>query len=193
MALTTLDAKTALVLIDLQTGIVASPTVPYTGTEVVARGKQLADAFRAHKLPVVLVNVSFAADFADAPRGRNEVPPPTALPPTGWDTIVDELGAQPGDLRVTKHNPGAFHGTDLDTLLRRRGVTQIVLGGLVTSNGVEATAREAAAHGYHITFATDTMADHGIEVHENSVERIFPRLGERGTAWEIIDLLANTR
>ncbi|MEZ0106557.1 nicotinamidase-related amidase [Catenulispora sp. EB89] len=196
MALTTLDPKTALVLIDLQHGIVAPPAVPYSGTEVVARGKELADAFRAHGLPVVLVNVSFSPDFADAPKGRDDEEPDEDGDdegmPADFAVIVDELGAQSTDIRVTKHQWGAFHGTDLDTQLRRRGVTQIVLAGLVTSRGVDTTAREAYAHNYSVAFATDAMADRGIEVHENAVERIFPQIGQRASTAEILQLLAKT-
>ena len=202
MALTTLDPKTALVLIDLQHGIVAPPAVPYSGAEVVARGKELADAFRAHGLPVVLVNVSFSPNFADAPQGRDDEEPfeddetdeddGDEGMPADFAVIVDELGAQSTDIRVTKHQWGAFHGTELDTQLRRRGVTQIVLAGLVTSRGVDTTAREAYAHNYSVAFATDAMADRGIEVHENAVERIFPQIGQRASTAEILQLLAKT-
>jgi nicotinamidase-related amidase len=82
MTITALDPKTALVLIDLQNGILAQ-------------------------------------------------------------LLVANLDAQERDIRVTKHNWGAFHGTDLDTRLRRRGITEIVLGGVRTSIGVESTACEA--------------------------------------------------
>ena len=196
MALTTLDPKTALVLIDLQHGIVSPPSVPRSGAEVVARGKELADAFRAHGLPVVLVNVAFSPDFGDAPKGRDEEEPGPEDDeglPADFAVIVDELGAQASDIRVTKHQWGAFHGTDLDTQLRRRGVTQIVLAGLVTSRGVDTTAREAYAHNYSVAFAVDAMADRGIEVHENAIERIFPQIGQRATTAEILETLAKTR
>ncbi|GAA3366521.1 hypothetical protein GCM10020366_70460 [Saccharopolyspora gregorii] len=94
---------------------------------------------------------------------------------------------------VTKRNWGAFHGTDLDVQLRRRGVTQIVLGGIATSLGVESTARAAHEHGYHVTLATDAMTDLDAEAHRNSLERIFPRLGETGTTDEVVDLFESTR
>ncbi|MFI2644103.1 hydrolase [Streptomyces sp. NPDC018610] len=193
MALTTLDPRTALVVIDLQAGITAAPTVPYPGTEVVTRTVELADAFRAHGLPVVLVRVSFADDFADAVPGRTEAfRAGGGTRPEGWDVIVPELAGHAGDITVTKHNWGAFHGTDLDVQLRRRGVTQIVLTGIATSIGVESTARAAHEHGYHVTLATDAMSDMDAETHRNSVERIFPRLGETGTTAEVLELLAKT-
>jgi len=94
---------------------------------------------------------------------------------------------------VTKRNWGAFYGTDLDLQLRRRGVTQVVLAGIATSIGVESTARAAHEHGYQVTLATDAMTDLDPEAHRNSIERIFPRLGERGTTDEVITLLARTR
>lgn len=193
MTLTTLDARTALVVIDLQKGIVVAPTTPHTGPEVVAHAVELAAAFRSHDLPVVLVRVTVAADGADATPGRTEASRGGAGFPEGWDIVVDELSGHPEDIRVTKRNWGAFHGTDLDLQLRRRGVTQIVLAGIATSIGVESTARAAHEHGYHVTLATDAMADVDAEAHRNSVERIFPRLGESGTTAEIVELLAKTR
>ena len=142
---------------------------------------------------MVLVRVTFAADGADAVPGRIDGGghPPTW--PEGWDVIVDELAGHPEDITVTKRNWGAFHGTDLDLHLRRRGITQIVLAGIATSIGVESSARAAHEHGYHVTLATDAMTDLDADTHRNSVERIFPRLGETGTTAEIVELLAKTR
>ncbi|MGW0765707.1 hydrolase [Streptomyces sp. NPDC002676] len=192
MALTTLDPRTALVAIDLQNGIVGMPTQPYAASDVVARTARLAEAFRARNLPVVLVRVAFAPDWADVVPGRTERQARGLAFPEGWDVIVDELSGHPGDIRVTKHNWSALYGTDLDVQLRRRGITQIVLTGIATSIGVESTARDAYAHGYHVTLATDAMADSDPAAHAGSVERIFPRLGESGTTEEILELLAKT-
>ncbi|MEU3841354.1 hydrolase [Streptomyces sp. NPDC028635] len=192
MAVTALDPRTALVVIDLQAGIAAAPVQPHPGADVVARAARLADAFRERGLPVVLVRVSFGADGADAVPGRTEAPRAGGARPEGWDVIVPELAGHAGDITVTKHNWGAFHGTDLDVQLRRRGVTQIVLTGIATSIGVESTARAAHEHGYHVTLATDAMSDMDAEAHSNSVRRIFPRLGETGTTEEILELLAKT-
>jgi nicotinamidase-related amidase len=192
MALTTLDPRTALVVIDLQGGVVGAPTQPYSGPEVVARTVELADAFRAAGLPVFLVRVTFAADGADAVPGRTEQQRGGATRPEGWDVIVGELAGHPADIQVTKRNWGAFHGTDLDVQLRRRGVTQIVLTGIATSIGVESTARAAHEHGYHVTLATDAMSDLDAVSHAHSIERIFPRLGETGTSAEILELLGKT-
>ncbi|MFJ1791969.1 isochorismatase family protein [Kitasatospora griseola] len=193
MSVTALDPATALVAIDLQRGILAAPGAPYPTGEVLERTVRLAGAFRAARLPVVLVRVSFAPDGADLVPGRTEQARPGPTRPAGWDILAPELHEPSSDVVVTKHNWGAFHGTDLDVQLRRRGVTQIVLTGIATSLGVESTARAAVEHGYHVTLAVDAMTDLDAEAHRNSVRRIFPRLGETGTTEEILDLLAKSR
>lgn len=176
MTLTVLDPRTALVLIDLQRGIAGSPeAVP-----VVATAARLADAFRERGLPVVLVNVSGGAP------GRTERPRPASPRPEGWDELLPEIG---DGIRVTKRTWGAFHGTELHERLRDEGITQIVLGGISTSKGVESTARAAHEHGYNVAVAIDAVGDTDPEAHRNSIERIFPGLGETGTAEEIIALL----
>ncbi|WP_040687761.1 hydrolase [Nocardia vinacea] len=193
MPVTTLDERTALVVIDLQQGIVAAPRQPHSAAAVIENSAALVHAFREHGLPVVLVRVSFAPDGADQVQGRNEFPYPGGNPPEGWDRIVDELTGHPEDIHVTKRNWGAFYGTDLDLQLRRRGITQIVLAGIATSIGVESTARAAHEHGYHVTLAVDAMTDSDAEAHQHSISKIFPRLGETGSTAEIVELLAATR
>ncbi|GAA1953243.1 isochorismatase family protein [Catenulispora subtropica] len=189
MTVTALDPTTALVVIDLQNGVAAIPGEPVPTADVVKNSVALAEGFRARNLPVVLVRVTFAEDGADMMPGRTEQARPARPRPEGWDRIIADLAGHPGDLLVTKRNWSAFYGTDLDLHLRRRGVTQIVLTGIATSIGVESTARAAHEHGYHVTVATDAVTDSSADAHANSVERIFPRLGETGTTAEILALL----
>ncbi|QAY69452.1 isochorismatase family protein [Xylanimonas protaetiae] len=198
MPVTTLDPRSALVVVDLQAGIAGMPTEPHAAADVVARSARLADAFRAKDLPVVLVRVTALPDGADAVRGRSDLTAAApagqaaAARPAGWDVIVDELGGpagKDGDIVVTKRNWGAFYGTDLDVQLRRRGVTHVVITGIATSIGVESTARQAHEHDYHVTVATDAVADRSTVDHEHAVTRIFPRLAETGTTAEVLALL----
>ena len=109
--------------------------------------------------------------------------------PAGWTDLVPELNQQPEDHTVTKRTWGAFTRTGLEEHLKKLGVTQVVIAGVSTSAGVESTARHAHEHGFHVTLAVDAMTDMNPDAHLNSVTRIFPRLGESGTAQEIIDLL----
>ena len=90
---------------------------------------------------------------------------------------------------MTKRTWGAFTNADLQQHLKKLGVTQVVIAGVATSIGVESTARQAYELGFNVTLAVDAMTDMSPEAHLNSITRIFPRLGETGTAGEIIDLL----
>ncbi|GAA4503087.1 hydrolase [Gluconacetobacter tumulicola] len=183
-------SRTALVLIDLQKGIVGRALAPHTGNEVVARGRRLAGRFRAAGAPVVLVNVAFAPDFADAlhaPVDRPFSPPPGGFA-EDWTELVDGL-AEPGDLTVTKRQWGAFYGTDLDLQLRRRGITTIVLGGIATNMGVESTARAAHEHGYAVVVAEDATSGLSVEMHRFAFDHIFPMLG-RVAATDAVELTA---
>ncbi len=174
-----IDAKTAaLVLIDLQAGIVGRDIYPHPASTVVANGARLAETFRARGGAVVLVNVSFSADGGNRINHPVDEPMPATVPPPGWDRLAPEIGHGANDILITKHNWGAFYGTALDLELRRRGITTIVLGGISTNMGVESTARSAYEHNYGLVFAEDAMASHIDEPsHRFSIKVIFPRIG----------------
>jgi nicotinamidase-related amidase len=184
--------KAALVLIDLQQGVVGRPFAPRSGPEVVQNASRLAARFRAVGATVVLVRVAFQPDFkdflnvpSDAPMQMN----PSALP-SNWADLVPEIGTSPGDLIITKRQWGAFHGTELDLQLRRRGVRTIVLGGISTNIGVESTARSAYEHGYAQIFVEDAMASNSAEAHEFAIKNIFPRIGNVRSTDEVLSAIA---
>jgi nicotinamidase-related amidase len=183
MPLTEIDPVAALVVIDLQKGIVAMP-VAHSSAEIVARAAELARAFRQHNLPVALVNVvGMVPGRTDAQR------PNLASFPQGWSDLTAELGAQPQDILVGKKSVGAFQATALDAELRRRNVTQIFLAGISTSAGVESTGRAAFDLGYHVVFISDAMTDRLEENHRHSVEKVFPRFGQVATTADVLRAL----
>jgi len=182
MPIAELDPIPALVVIDMQKGVVDLPTVHPAG-EIIDRVAQLARAFREQGLPVVLVN---AAGLAP---GRTDAGPHNFTLPADWTELISELDQQPDDHLVTKHQPGAFHGTSLDHFLRRRGSTQVVLTGISTSDGVESTARNAYDHGYHVALVVDAMTDLDADAHRHSVEKTFPKIGETTTTTDVLNLL----
>ncbi|HKU80547.1 MAG TPA: hydrolase [Candidatus Tumulicola sp.] len=188
MPSTILDPRTALVLIDLQKGVLAMPAV-HDSAGVVENAARLARAFRNAGLPVVLVNVAFSRNGEDRLQPRSDEPAPSGALPADFSELVPQLGATDDDVRITKRQWGAFHGTELDLQLRRRGVTGIVLGGISTSIGVESTARSALEHGYNVTFAVDAMTDRFEDAHRRALERIFPRIGQVRTTAEILSAL----
>ncbi len=185
MPLTALDPVTALIVIDLQKGTAGHPSIPPL-SEIVDRTRELIDAFRAEGLPVVLVNVAGRAP------GRTEQGSRSSLTLSeGWAELLPELRQQPSDILVTKRSWGAFATTDLEARLKAKRVTQVVVTGVATSVGVEATARQAYEQGFHVTVALDAIADVSKEAHEYSIRNIFPRIAETGITQEILSLLQN--
>jgi nicotinamidase-related amidase len=179
----TLDPRTtAIVVIDLQKGIVQMPGNPHSAQSVVANAVLLLDAARAAGAQPVLVHVGFSADFRDALQSPVDEPMRFSAPPApDWTELLPELKQQPGDIVIQKRQWGAFYGTGLDLQLRRRGLRTIVLCGIATEIGVESTARDAWERGYEMVFAEDAMT--GRNGHANSIANIFPRLGRvRSTA-----------
>ena len=182
MPLSKLDAHAALIVIDLQKGVVNFPCA-HPAEEIIGRSAQLARAFRQRGLPVVLVNVTGMAP------GRTEAGLSKFSLPDNWMELVPELEQHPCDLLVSKQRWGAFIGTSLDESLRERGVTQVFLAGIATSRGVESTARSAYDYGYNVVFIEDAMTDLDAEAHRHCLEQIFPRLGEMATAEGVLTLL----
>ncbi len=184
--------ETALVVIDLQKGIAASGRniEPNAASEVVANAAMLAAKFKENKAPVCLVHVS-SIDGKDmlnpivdsAPNWGGERP-------ADWDEFVPEMDAQKGDIIITKRHWGAFHGTELDLQLRRRGIKNIVLCGISTNIGVESTAREAYQNGYNQIFVEDAMSAMNREEHDATVKNIFPRIGLVRKTSDVLGMLS---
>lgn len=185
MPVTALDPRSALIVIDLQKGLLGMVAADVFDP-VVARSRALADAFRARGLPVVLVTADGAAP------GRTEQGSRLGELPPGFADVLDAMGRQPDDILVVKKTWGAFASTDIEDRLRARGVTQVVVTGVATSIGVESTARQAYEAGFNVTLAVDAMADLRAEAHANSIALVFPRLGETGATGEILALLEAT-
>lgn len=183
-----LEPTPALVVIDLQTGILGQ-SAAHPLERIIGNAARLAAAFRAKGLPVVLVNVAGTAPGrtergkAAGRSGAQTLPPEATV-------LLPELDQRPSDILVTKRTLGAFLSTDLDARLKEVGATQIVLAGVSTTSGVESTARSAYELGYHIAFVTDAMTDVA-EAHEASIAHQFPKLGELGTTDEVLALLAS--
>lgn len=170
-------SKTALVVIDLQKGVVAMTTLPYAAGAVIKNSAALAEAFRRNNMPVFLVHVNMSADGKDKLRPNADVQWPEQPLPPEWSDIVPEMGPKPGDIVITKRQWGAFYGTELDLELRRRGITTIVLCGIATNIGVESTARFAYEYGYQQIFAEDAMAAISADEHTFPITKTFPRMG----------------
>lgn len=168
--------RTALVVIDLQEGILPFAGGPHCADDVVARAARLAEKCRATGAPVVLVRVGWSADFAEALKQPVDAAiAGDALSPDWW-TYPLALGKREGDIEITKRQWGAFYGTDLELQLRRRGIDTIILCGISTNIGVESTARNAWELGFNLVIAEDACSAADSEQHNGSFTHIFPRI-----------------
>jgi nicotinamidase-related amidase len=193
MSSLTLDpAKTALVIIDLQKGIVGMPAAPYSAADVVERSARLAKAFREKKSPVVYVRVDMA-NILNLPVDAPMRPPGTPPPPPSAMELVPEAGFQDGDMLITKRHWGAFAGTQLEQELRKRGVDTVVLTGISTNIGVESTARQGTGLGFGFVIVEDACSARDAGDHRHSFEKIFPRLARVRTTDEVIAALEAAR
>jgi nicotinamidase-related amidase len=180
-------AKTALVLIDLQNGIIARDTKPYAATDVVERAAKLADAFRAKGSLIVYVRVNMG-DFMHLPADEMSQLPKDI--PAAASEIAAAAGMQPGDLLITKRHWGAFAGTTLEADLRARGVETVVLGGIATNMGVESTLRQGTGLGFAFITVEDICTTFSPEMQTFAFTAIFPRLSHVSTTDKVIAAIA---
>jgi nicotinamidase-related amidase len=152
--------RTALVLIDLQKGILPFAGGPHTATDVLDKASALATRFRQLRAPVALVRVGWSADGGDALRQVVDRPVPNMNLPADWWEFPEALG-----------------------------VAHIVIGGISTNIGVESTARNAWEIGFGLVFAEDAMSAATGEQHSFAVENIFPRLGRVRSTAQILQML----
>lgn len=185
--------KTALVVIDIQKGIVSKDRrlEPYSVNQIVTNVSHLVKKFRELGLPVFLVHVT-SIDGKDMlhPITEQQIQWSSAQRPADWAEFVDEIKPTEKDIIITKRQWGAFYGTELDLQLRRRNRDTIVLCGVSTNLGVETTAREAYQHGYNQLFVTDAMAASSKSEHESTLKCIFPRIGVLRTTDQVLKELS---
>ena len=184
------EAKTtALVIVDLQNFTLAMNTVPIPTSDVLANNIRLAQACRKAGIQVVLIRVG----HEDA-----KVPHPSPLTDAsfsgfqfgpGAKEIPPELGPEEGDIIVDKYNWGAFHGTNLDVHLRRRGIQTLIVTGLVTNIGVDTTMRHAQERGYDQVMVSDAVAAMTQEEHDYTLKFVAPKLARVRTTDEVLAAL----
>lgn len=167
--------RTALLLMDLQRGIVENVSDP----DFLARTKRAAAAARQAELPIIWVKVCFRSGYPEVSNRNRSF---STIRDTGrlveggeQSEIHPDLDPQPGDVVVTKRRVGAFSGSDLDVVLRSADIDTLVLAGIATSGVVLSTLRLAADLDYRLTVLEDGCADPDPEVHRVLTEKVFPR------------------
>lgn len=179
--------STALVVIDLQKGIVRREAQPYPAQVVVEKAAELVKAFRKHSIPIFFVHVDFSGGLPI--QVESDAVLPHSKPADDWSEFVPEMGVTENDLVVTKRQWGAFYGTDLEQQLRRRKIDTIVLCGIATNYGVQSTARFAYEFGFNQIFVEDATTDLSEEAHRVAFQYMFKRMGRVRSTKEVLEAL----
>ena len=181
-------ARTALVQIDLQNFNVNRELAPHPAERVVGNCVLLAGEMRDRGGMVIFVRVQL--DELRLPPADNPMfKPGTPAPPPEASYMAESAQVQAQDHVVTKRQWGAFYGTELDQLLRLRGIKTIIMTGIATNYGVESTARAAFDRGYELVFVEDAMSSGNAEAHKNCCENVFRNMGRVRSTRELIDAL----
>ena len=186
-----LDPRTtALVLIDLQKGVLAMPLAPRGAAQIVQNAARLGLHFEEVGAVLALIHVGYSSAGVDRLSQPVDTPPSAQGPPAAdFSDFAPEIASLHADIVIKKRQWGAFYGTELDLQLRRRGVNTIVLAGIATNFGVESTAREAWQHNYAVVVAEDAVASTSEEMHRFSIEKILPRIARVRPTAEIVGAL----
>lgn len=165
-------ARATFLLIDMQNGFIdgASPLCIAGAAAAVPTCARALEAARAHGVPVYHVRRTYAADGSDVEAVRWKAWAEGGRPLSPADPISldcpPELAPAPGEPVVVKPSWSAFFGTDLDALLRARGIGTIVLAGTTTPNCVRSTAYDGLALGFNVAVLRDATSSRSPEAQE---------------------------
>lgn len=165
-------ARAAFLLIDMQNGFIdgASPLCIAGAAATVPACAHALAAAREHGLAVFHVRRAYAADGSDVEAVRWEAWAEGGRPLSSADPMSlacpSELAPAPGESVVVKPSWSAFFGTDLDVLLRARGIGTLVLAGTTTPNCVRSTAYDGLARGFNVAVLRDATSSRSPEAQE---------------------------
>jgi ureidoacrylate peracid hydrolase len=165
-------------------------------TDMLAHTKQVADAARRAGATVMHAPIMFAEGYNEIsshPYGilKGVVDGNAFVKGTWGAAIVDDLAPKVGDIVIEgKRGLDTFASTNLDFILRSKGITTIALGGFLTNCCVESTMRSGYENGYKVITLNDCVAATSIEEHDNALSYDFPMFSEPMSSKDFIDQLS---
>jgi len=173
------NQNAALLVMDMQTAIAGR--LPAESKTIGNIAKAIAYA-RANEIPVIYVVVGFRPGMPEVSSNNKAFAASRERLGTGNPDenmkIISTLAPQPNEVIVTKRRYSAFTGSDLEVVLRAKGIQHLVLAGCSTSGVVLSTVREAADKDYRLTVLSDGCEDYDPEVHHVLTTKVFPRQSE---------------
>jgi nicotinamidase-related amidase len=198
-------SRTAVVLIEYQNDFTTdggalhgAVQASMEATGMLKNTRDVVDAARTAGATIVHSPIQFAAGYGEItshPYGiLKGVVDSTAFVKGSWGAaIVDDVAPQEGDIVLEgKRGLDAFASTNLDFILRSKGITTIALGGFLTNCCVESTMRSAYERGYEVVTLTDCVAGTSAEEHDNAIKYDYPMFSKPMTGQEFSTALAGT-
>ncbi|HEY2551229.1 MAG TPA: cysteine hydrolase [Streptosporangiaceae bacterium] len=195
--------STAVVLIEYQNDFTTDGGVLHGAvsdvmdkTDMLANTRRVVEKARAAGATIMHAPITFAPGYNELsshPYGiLKGVVDGNAFVKDSWGAaIVDALAPQPGDIVIEgKRGLDTFASTNLDFILRSKGISTLVLGGFLTNCCVESTMRSGYENGYQVVTLSDCLAATSAEEHDNALRFDYPMFSRPMTAQEFIDALA---
>jgi len=197
--------KTALLVIDMQNDLVKVEEEPFAelykmvqSNRIIENMDKVIRAARKVEMPVVFLKHVLREDYRDVVPSitdvmlRGEAPPPrkAMIEGTPGAEVVDELKPAPGDYVIAKRRGNGFYNTELELILRSRGVDTLILGGVVTNGCILATVQGARERDFHTIVVNDCCAGTTQEGHDWPMQNLFSRSGRVRTSDEVVVALA---
>lgn len=185
------DKRSAVLIMDYQTDIV--PNFTKNDPDLTKRVNRVSDAARKKSIPVIYIVVQFRPGHPEVNdkggfKGLKEKG--QFIEGTKGASVHESVAPKPGDLTVAKRRVGAFSGSDLDHILKAKGIEHLVLMGLSTTGVLLSTVRAAYDLDYSLTVISDGSADFDPEVHRFAMEKVISKQATVMTADAYVAALA---
>lgn len=191
--------ETAVIIIDMQKDFMKRLGEIVKENKVIENINEVVKAAKAVNIPVFFIRTVRRKDGADSvaavtdlslktPPGQKR--PPVLIEGTPGSEIIDELDHQTEDYVITKRRGNAFYNTDLELLLRSRGVKTVIITGLITNACIDATTKGARERDFNVIIPVDTTATMSKEIQDFYVNNIFPRAAVTMTTEETVEALS---
>lgn len=198
-----LDPKTtAVVLIEYQNEFTSKGGVLHAAvagvmkeTNMLANTVKVVNAARAKGISIMHAPITFAEGYGELTRHpygilKGVVDGKCFIQGSWGAAIVDDLKPQKGDIVIEgKRGLDTFASTNIDFILRSKGIKTVILGGFLTNCCVESTMRTAYEHGFDVITLTDCVAGTSMEEHANAIKYDYPMFSKPMPASELIGQL----
>ena len=200
-------AKTAVLVIDMQNDLIKVPEEPFNAVTRMAQAKgmipntaRVISEARRLGMPIIYAGHIHRKDNADMKPTITDLMLQGLTPPareamvegTPGAQVVDEIKPEPGDHVIWKRRSNAFYNTDLELMLRARGIDTVIIVGAVTNGCIANTIRGARERDLNIIVLSDCVATMNPEDDEYFTKQVFPREGRVRTSEEIVSVLQNS-